>query len=68
MDGSYGTGQQHEYIKHPAYSTTPQNYIRAFQLLQNDLITLFESIEPADQTSRHIRFASMSCSCVHAWS
>lgn len=48
-DGSYYGNGQHDYIEHPAYSTTPENYIRAFRLLQNDVITLFESVEPADQ-------------------
>jgi hypothetical protein len=47
--GYYAGNDQDGYILHPSYSTTPQNYIRAFEILQKDLIALFESVEPADQ-------------------
>jgi len=55
--GGYYTGNNQDgYIKDPSYSTTPQNYIRAFEILQKDLVALFESIEPADQNLRAYSF------------
>ncbi len=54
--GYYAGNMQDEYIKHPSYSTAPQNYIRAFELIQKDLIALFEAIEPADQNLQAYSF------------
>jgi hypothetical protein len=36
------------YIMHPAFAKEPQHYIRAFELIQEDLLDLFDYIEPAD--------------------
>ena len=37
-----------EYILHPKFAKAPAHYVRAFLLLQKDLIELFDYIEPAD--------------------
>lgn len=47
-DGQYAEGGRAYYIKRPDYSTKPSNYIRAFFLLQKDLLDLFNYIEPSD--------------------
>jgi hypothetical protein len=48
-DGFYSTSGRSRYIYHSAYADEPSNYIRAFLLIQKDLQTLFEYIEPSDQ-------------------
>lgn len=35
-------------MKHAAYAKDPAHYVRAFLVLQNDLLKLFEYIEPSD--------------------
>jgi hypothetical protein len=40
---------QGHYIKHAQYAVAPAHYIRAFQILQKDLIELFDYVEPADK-------------------
>jgi hypothetical protein len=37
------------YIRHHSYADEPSNYVRAFLLIQKDLQTIFEYIEPSDQ-------------------
>lgn len=54
--GNYAGNQQDGYILHSSYSTTPQNYLRAFEILQKDLIALFESVEPADRNLQTYSF------------
>src|SRR2546426_354380 len=49
VNGNYVVYPYNEYIIHPSYAANPENYIRAFELIQKDLLALFESIEPADQ-------------------
>jgi hypothetical protein len=45
--GKYGeTGH---YIKHSQYAADPLHYIRAFRVLQKDLLELFDYVEPADK-------------------
>ena len=46
-DGSYANSGRSLYISHPSYGEKPSNYIRAFELIEKDLLTLFEYIEPA---------------------
>jgi len=48
-NGNYFLYPSGEYFMHPSYADHPENYIRAFELIQKDLLALFESIEPADQ-------------------
>jgi hypothetical protein len=40
---------QWAYIIDRDYAIAPEHYVRAFLLIQNDLVRLFEFIEPADQ-------------------
>lgn len=47
-DGFYGNGLRWRYVKHPDYARDAVYYIRAFSILQADLLKLFEYIEPAD--------------------
>lgn len=49
LDGTYAESGKWMYILHPRYAQSPSNYIRAFLLIQKDLIELFDFIEPADQ-------------------
>ncbi|HSX17947.1 MAG TPA: hypothetical protein VLE51_01150 [Candidatus Saccharimonadales bacterium] len=46
-DGQYTEGGRSRYIEHPKYSSNPSRFVRGFELLQKDLLTLFEYIEPS---------------------
>ncbi|WLA39753.1 hypothetical protein QNJ95_44175 [Bradyrhizobium elkanii] len=46
-DGKYH-GYGH-YVRHPQYATESVHYVRAFQVLQKDLLELFDYVEPADK-------------------
>lgn len=48
-DGSYANSGNGNYVLHPKYAQAPKHYIRAFLLIQKDLIALFDYIEPADE-------------------
>jgi hypothetical protein len=43
-----GKNSEWAYVTHPKYANSPEQYIRAFLLLQKDLQLLFDYIEPAD--------------------
>ena len=47
-DGSYGNSGKWQYIIHPDYAQSPGHFIRAFLMIQKDLLTLFDYIEPSD--------------------
>jgi len=47
-DGSYSEGGRWRYIRHSRFATEPEHYIRAFIVIQKDLIELFDFIEPSD--------------------
>ncbi|BAL07787.1 MULTISPECIES: hypothetical protein [Bradyrhizobium] len=47
-DGSYQNSGNGQYIRHAEHAQSPQHYLRAFQIVQKDLIELFDYIEPAD--------------------
>lgn len=49
VDGDYSEGGRSRFIEHPAYAAEPSNYTRPFMVLQKDIISLFEYIEPAQQ-------------------
>lgn len=55
-DGEYAEGGRARYINRPDYSTKPSNYVRAFLLLQKDLIDLFNYIEPSDTALKTYSF------------
>lgn len=48
VDGSYTEGGRWMYLLHKKFARDPQHYVRAFMLLQQDLIELFAYIEPAE--------------------
>ena len=48
VDGQYASGAQSRYISHPKYADMPSRFVRGFELLQKDLLTLFEYIELSD--------------------
>src|SRR5262249_29204257 len=39
---------QGHYIKDHRYASAPEHYVRAFQILQKDLLELLDYVEPAD--------------------
>jgi hypothetical protein len=48
VDGKYAEGGRWRYIRHPAFAVEPEHYIRAFEIIQKDLIELFDFVEPSD--------------------
>ena len=48
VDGGYEEGGRCGYIEHPKFSNSAQQYIRAFLLIQKDLLELFDYVEPSD--------------------
>jgi hypothetical protein len=48
VNGSYTSDGHWRYLIHPRFANDPQHYVRGFLLLQRDLISLFDYIEPAD--------------------
>ena len=49
MPGPNSGYSQWAYIIDRDYAIAPEHYVRAFLLMQNDLVRLFEFIEPADE-------------------
>jgi len=48
-DVEFSEGGRWQYVCHPKYAQSPEHYIRAFLLIQKDLLALFDYIEPADK-------------------
>jgi len=48
VDGGYSAGGNWMYVMHPKFAIAPEQYVRAFKVLQKDLLELFDFIEPAD--------------------
>lgn len=48
LDGTYSSGGEDRYVSHPKFAIDPIQHIRAFELIQKDIIELFDYIEPAD--------------------
>lgn len=48
VDGSYKNSGKGEYILHQNYAESPANFIRAFLLIQQDVLELFNYVEPSD--------------------
>jgi hypothetical protein len=46
VDGSYSEGARWQYVLHPKYAEAPEHYVRAFLVIQKDLLNLFDFIEP----------------------
>jgi len=45
-----------QYILHPDYAESPEQYIRAYLLIQKDLLNLFDYIEPSDNNQKTYSF------------
>lgn len=48
LDNTYTTSGQWMYLTHKDYAESPETFIRAFFLLQKDILELFNYIEPSD--------------------
>jgi hypothetical protein len=49
VDGDYSEGGRSQYICDPRYAAAPPaQFIRAFELIQKDLLNLFDYVEPAE--------------------
>ena len=47
-DGTYTEGGKWMYVLHPRFANEPEHYVRAFILIQSDLLDIFEYVEPDD--------------------
>jgi hypothetical protein len=56
LDGTYSNSGNWKYLIHEEFVQDPQHYIRAFLLIQKDLINLFDYIEPRDENLGTISF------------
>lgn len=56
VDGNYAEGGRARYISHAKFAVAPEHYVRAFLLIQKDLLTLFEYVEPADTNLQTFSF------------
>jgi hypothetical protein len=50
-NGTYRNDGHWQYLLHKKFADDPQHYIRAFLLIQEDLLKLFEYVEPCDENS-----------------
>jgi hypothetical protein len=48
-DGSYQPHGNHDFIVHPKFAKARQQYVRAFLVIQKDLLEVFDYVEPADE-------------------
>jgi hypothetical protein len=49
VDGSYENAGHGRYVSDPRFAISGPQYVRAFLLIQKDLLELFDYIEPSDQ-------------------
>lgn len=47
-DGTYRDSGNGQYVTHPKYAVAPGQYVRAYLLLQKNLLELFDYVEPSD--------------------
>jgi hypothetical protein len=55
-DGKYPGDTRTSYINDPEFAIAPQQYIRAFEVIQKDLLELFDYVEPADKNEKCYSF------------
>jgi hypothetical protein len=48
VDGHHAEGGRWRYIRHPKFAAEPEHYVRAFTIIQKDVLELFDFVEPAD--------------------
>lgn len=58
-DGSYTNAGKGGYVKHDRFAASPSNFVRAFELLQDDLKELFKFIEPSDANLETYSFRTL---------
>lgn len=51
-DGLYTEGGRARYIGHPSFAQSPGDFVRAFKVIQEDLVSMFEYVEPDDQNGQ----------------
>lgn len=56
LDGSYQNSGNGCYLIHKDFAQDPQHFVRAFMIIQKDLLNLFEYIEPCEQNLQTISF------------
>ena len=47
-DDTYSDSGKWMYVLHQNYADSPENFVRAFLLIQKDVLELFDYIEPSD--------------------
>ncbi len=47
-DNTYSDSGKWKYVLHQNYADSPENFVRAFLLIQKDVLELFDYIEPSD--------------------
>ncbi len=47
-DNTYSNSGRWMYVLHEKYAESPDNFVRAFQLIQKDVLELFNFVEPSD--------------------
>ena len=50
--GKYPGDTRDSYITDPRYAVAPEQYVRAFEIIQKDLLELFEFVEPANKNKK----------------
>jgi hypothetical protein len=53
-NGTYRNDGNWQYLLHPKFANDPQHFIRAFLIIQDDVLKLFEYVEPCDENSHTI--------------
>jgi hypothetical protein len=49
VDGQYSEGGRARYVRHAKFAVAPEQYLRAFGVIQKDLLNLFDYVEPASK-------------------
>jgi hypothetical protein len=60
VNGSYEEGGHWHYVYEAGFALSPEHYIRAFNIIQKDLLLLFDFVEPSDTKSIAIHIVRMS--------
>jgi hypothetical protein len=52
VDGNYQPHGNHDFIADPGFAKAPEQYVRAFLVIQKDLRDLFDYVEPVDENEK----------------
>lgn len=58
LDGSYADSGNGRYVSDKKYAVAPTNYVRAFELIQKDFVSLLDYVEPCDDNLHSYSFRS----------